>query len=240
MTPLLVMGLGLVAGLQHAFEPDHIAALSTQISKSKSTKKSPKQILQESITKSSILGAMWGAGHTTTLALMGLLVYTLAITIQDQIFSGFEILVGAMLVFLGITTIQNKKIKLKHTHPHQHASGPIHFHEHNHVDSQHTHGHKSYVIGLIHGLAGSGSLVVLTASTMNSFEMVLSFVLIFGIGSIIGMTLFGSLLGIPLAFGNRIELVQKLFKYVAGTLSLIIGLNIIYQIGIIGNLFGLS
>ncbi|MFQ5782671.1 MAG: high frequency lysogenization protein HflD [Nitrosopumilus sp.] len=231
------MGLGLVVGIRHAFEPDHIAAVSTQISKSKLQQKSSKQIIKESITKSSILGAIWGAGHTTTLVLMGFLVYVLAITIQDQIFSGFEFTVGVMLVFLGVTTILNKKIQFKHKHPHQHKDGTIHLDEHSHDDYNHRHTHKSYLIGLVHGLAGSGSLVVLTATTLDNVGMILGFIVIFGVGSMIGMALVGSIMGIPLAFGNRIELIQKIFRYAAGIFSLVIGFNIMYQIGLVGHLF---
>lgn len=230
------MGLGLAVGIQHAFEPDHVAAVSTQISKSKFYKKSTKQLIQESITKSSILGAVWGAGHTTTLVLIGFLVYALAITIQDQVFSGLEFAVGIMLVFLGITTILNKKIRFKHKHPHQHKDGTIHLEEHSHDDSNHNHTHKSYLIGLVHGLAGSGSLVVLTASTLDNVGMVLGFIVIFGVGSMVGMALVGSLMGIPLAFGNKIGIIQKTFRYVAGVFSLVIGFNVMYQIGLVGNL----
>lgn len=231
LSPALVMGLGLAIGIQHAFEADHISAVSTQILKSKLVKKSTKQLLRESITKSSILGAVWGAGHTTTLILIGFLVYVLAITLTDQIFSGLEFAVGIMLVFLGITTIINKKIQFKHKHPHSHKDGTIHLDEHDHDDSDHGHTHKSYLIGMIHGLAGSGSLVVLTAFTFDSVGMMLGFIVIFGIGSMAGMALVGSLMGIPLAFGNRIVLIQKIFRYVSGTLSLVIGLNIMYQMG---------
>ena len=231
LSPVLVMGLGLTIGIQHAFEADHIAAVSTQILKSKLVKKSTKQLLRESITKLSILGAVWGAGHTTTLVLIGFLVYVLAITLTDQIFSGLEFTVGLMLVFLGVTTIFNKKIQFKHKHPHSHKNGTIHLDEHDHNDSDHGHTHRSYLIGMIHGLAGSGSLVVLTAFIFDDVGMMLGFIIIFGIGSMMGMALVGSLIGIPLAFGNRITLIQKIFRYVAGTLSLVIGFNIMYQIG---------
>jgi len=231
------MGLGLAVGIQHAFEPDHVSAVSTQILKSKFDKKSTKHLIRESITKSSVLGAVWGAGHTTTLVLIGFLVYVLAITIQDQIFSGLEFTVGMMLVFLGITTILNKKIQFKHKHPHQHKDGTLHLDEHNHDDSDHKHNHKSYLIGLIHGLAGSGSLVVLTAITFDNVGIMLGFIVIFGVGSMIGMALVGSLMGIPLAFVNRIGSIQKIFRYVAGMFSLIIGFNIMYQIGLVGHLF---
>ena len=237
LTPTLVLGLGFLVGIQHAFEPDHVSAISTQISKSKFDKKPIKQLIQQSITKSSILGAVWGAGHTTTLVLIGFLVYALAITIHDHIFSGFEFAVGIMLVFLGITTIINKKIQLKHKHPHQHKDGTIHLDEHNHDDFNHRHTHKSYLIGLIHGLAGSGSIVVLSAVALDDVGMILGFIMIFGVGSIIGMVLVGSLMGIPLTFAHRITSIQKIFKYAAGIFSIIIGINIMYQIGILGHLF---
>lgn len=239
LTPSLMMGLGLSVGIQHAFEPDHVAAVSTQISKSKFTQKPVRTLFKESFTKSSILGALWGAGHTTTLILIGFLVYALAITIQDQIFSGLEFGVGLMLVFLGIITILDKKLRLKHKHPHQHKDGNIYFDEHTHDDSEHNHSHRSYFIGLVHGLAGSGSLVVFTAATLDNVGMLLSFIAIFGVGSVIGMALIGGIMGIPLVFANKIGMIQKTFRYVSGVFSLIIGFNIIYQIGIVGHLFAI-
>lgn len=239
MTPFLIMGIGFTVGFQHAFEPDHISAVSTQISKSKLSKKTTIQLLRESFTKSSLLGVLWGAGHTTMLVLVGLLVYVLAVTIQEQVFDSLEFAVGIMLVFLGITTILDKKIQFRHRHPHKHKDGSIHFDEHYHDDSNHFHSHKSYLIGLIHGLAGSGSLVVLTAPALDNMGMVLGFIIIFGIGSMIGMAVVGSLMGIPLVFGSKIRLIQKSFRYVAGMFSFVIGLNIMYQVGLVGNLFGI-
>ena len=240
LSPVLIMGLGLVIGLEHAFEPDHVAAVSTQVSRGRFAQKSTKQVIKSGTIRSSILGAFWGAGHTTTLVLMGLLVYALAVKIQENVFSSLEFVVGIMLVFLAITTILNKKlIRLKHRHPHQHEDGTIHFHHHDHNDDSHKHGHKSYWIGCVHGLAGSGSLVVLTAATLNNVGMVLGFILIFGIGSIIGMALISGLLGLPFALSTKISKVNRVFRYVAGAFSLVIGANIIYQIGFVGNLFGL-
>ena len=231
LSPLLVMGLGLSIGIQHAFEADHITAMSTQISKSKSIKKSTRQLIRELVTKSSILGAVWGAGHTTALVLIGFLVYVLALTLQNRIFSGMEFVVGLMLVCLGFATIFNKKIRFRHKHPHSHKDGTIHLDEHNHNDSEHGHSHKSYFIGLIQGLAGSGSLVILTATTFENVETMLGFIIVFGAGTVMGMILVGGLMGVPLAFGNRIASIQKIFRFVAGTLSLVIGFNIIYQVG---------
>jgi high-affinity nickel permease len=239
MTPALIMTLGLAIGLQHAFEPDHIAAVTTQISKRKSQSYTIKQIVKEGTFKSSILGALWGAGHTTTLVIMGLLMFVLAINIPSNIFLGLEFLVGIMLVFLAFTTFSNRKLfKLKHMHPHTHENGTVHIHPHEH-NEEHKHSHKSYIIGCIHGLAGSGSLVVLTATTLGNIESVLSFILLFGIGSVIGMTLVSSLIGLPFAFTDKIGSANKIMRYVAGTASFLIGANIVYQIALVENLFGI-
>lgn len=239
MTPALVLTLGLAIGLQHAFEPDHVAAVSTQISKRRYKLQSIKKIITEGTLKSSFLGAMWGAGHTTTLVLMGLVVYFLTLSIPQNVFMGFEFVVGTMLVFLAFTTFRNKKLfKLKHLHTHTHNDGTIHTHPHEH-DGEHKHSHKSYIIGCIHGLAGSGSLVVLTASTLGNIETALSFILIFGIGSVIGMVLVSGLIGLPFAFLNKIESANKTLRYIAGFASLLIGTNILYEIAIVNNLFGI-
>ena len=105
LTPALMVGLGLLLGIAHAFEPDHIASVGTQLIKSK--KYSTKNIIKSAFAKSSLIGVFWGAGHTTTIVAIGLLTSFLAISIHDELFSGFELVVGAMLIFLGITTFRN-------------------------------------------------------------------------------------------------------------------------------------
>lgn len=239
-SPLLLVGLGLSIGLEHAFEPDHVAAVSTQVSRGRIAQKSTTNILKTNAVKSAMLGALWGAGHTTTLVLMGLLVYTLAVKIEQQVFSGLELGVGLMLVFLAITTILNKKLIIpRHKHPHQHKDGTIHYDAHIHDDTDHTHNHKSYLIGCMHGLAGSGGLVVLTAATLNNVGAVLGFILVFGIGSVLGMALISGLLGLPFALSTKIPTINQIFRYVTGGFSLLIGANIVYEIGFVDNLFGL-
>lgn len=239
LSPVLILGLGLSIGLEHAFEPDHVAAVGTQVFKGRFAQKSMPQAIKSGTIRSSVLGAFWGAGHTTTLVLMGLLVYALAVRIEQNIFSSLELIVGMMLIFLAVTTILNKKIfQLRHRHPHQHKDGSIHYDEHNHVDTDHIHTHKSYLIGCIHGLAGSGSLVVLTAATLSNVGMVLGFILIFGIGSILGMTLVSAMMGVPFALSTKALKINKIARYTAGVFSLVIGANIVHQIVIIDNLFG--
>ena len=237
LTPALVLTLGLVIGLKHAFEPDHIAAVSTQISIQKNNSQSLKQRIMEGAFKSSLIGAIWGAGHTTTLVLIGLLVYVLSINIPEVFFSGSEFLVGIMLIFLAFTTLSNKKLfKIKHMHPHTHEGSIVHTHPHEH-DSVHKHTHKSYMIGCIHGLAGSGALVVVTAAALNSVQEVLSFILIFGFGSVIGMVLVSSLIGIPFALSKKTSSLNQTLRFVTAAVSLLIGCTIIYEVAFVEKLF---
>ena len=230
-TSFTLLSFGLLFGLQHALEADHVSAISTQIIKTRIPEKSVRISLRLSFTKSSILGIIWGAGHTTTLVLMGVLVYFMAITIDEKIFDGLELTAATMIMILGATTIANKKIlRFRHRHPHKHSDGAIHFDVHDHVNSDHHHNHKSYLIGTIHGLAGSGGLFVLMGITFESFEMIFSFIFLFGLGSIIGMVLMAGLIGIPIGFSQKIPKIRQIFRYVAGIVSMLIGINITYAV----------
>ena len=237
LTPALVLTLGLAIGLQHAFEPDHIAAVTTQVIRQKNKSQSLKELIKKGALKSSIIGAIWGAGHTTTLVLVGLLVYLFSVNIPDAFFISSEFIVGVMLIFLAITTLSNKKLfKIKHMHSHAHKDGTIHTHPHDH-GTDHKHCHKSYLIGCIHGLAGSGVLLVVIAGTLSSIQDILSFILIFGVGSVIGMTVISSLIGIPFALSNKVLSLEKTLRYVVGSVSFLIGISIIYEIVYVGKLF---
>ncbi|AFS83328.1 sulfite exporter TauE/SafE family protein [Candidatus Nitrosopumilus sediminis] len=234
-TPALIMGLGLMVGIEHAFEPDHIAAVGTQLFKRKS-KNGIKNKLKTAFTKSSLVGIFWGAGHTTTLVAIGFFAYFFTVNITTEIFTGLELMVGVMLIFLGITAIWKKKSKIQHIHPHQHSDGHLHFDAHEHNDDDHKHEHKSYLIGLIHGLAGSGSLIALAATTLDNMEMALTFILLFGLGSVIGMVAISGLIGLPVLLTDRVSLLNRFFRYGTAIISFIIGANILFEIGILSNL----
>lgn len=239
-TPLFVLVAGFVIGLFHAFEPDHVVAVATQ--NSKSTQKSSLSFFQQirsGAIKSSILGALWGAGHTSSLVLVSLLIFVFSMNIPNEMFSNFEFGVGVMLVILGVFTYLNRRlVGEKHIHTHTHDD-IIHTHPHTH-DKVHSHGHKSYIIGCIHGLAGSGSLVVLALSTLHDLQTILSFILVFGIGSIVGMMLVSSAIGLPFSLSVYSERINKILRYLVGSISIIIGIDILYNIVISGTFFGLN
>ena len=236
--PFLIIIAGLLIGLVHAFEPDHIGAMSTQLIKN--TNKSKKQDLRNLTVVASLKGALWGAGHTSSIILIGLLIAGLSLNIPDNFFISAEVIVGFMLIILGIFTFTNRSIfKQKHIHPHKHSNGISHTHPHTH-NEDHKHGHRAYLIGCIHGVAGSGSLVALTAATMNGFDMMIYFLILFGIGSIIGMTVASGVIGLPFIFLSKVGSVTKYLRYVIASITFIIGINIIFSIGLNSKLFSFN
>ena len=227
--PFLIVGFGLLMGLIHAFEPDHISAMSTQLMKRKNSNFSKQANLKKISVMSSLRGMFWGMGHTSSILFVGLLIAGFSLSISSVFFLGAELIVGLMLISLAIVTILNKNIlKLNHVHPHRHGD-EIHTHPHTH-DGDHKHNHKSYLIGCIHGLAGSGSVVVLAASSLNNFESVLFFLTLFGIGSIIGMSTISGLLGIPFAMISNISKMTIYLRYIIASVVFGIGIFIVYNI----------
>jgi len=239
--PFLIIIAGLMIGLLHAFEPDHLSAVSTQLLKNNNNTSDSKKLDLKSLTIiSSLRGALWGMGHTSSIILIGLLIAGLSLNIPDNFFLSAEVVVGFMLIILGIFTFTNKSIfKQKHIHPHKHSNGISHTHLHTHNEN-HKHGHKAYLIGCVHGIAGSGSLVALVASTMNGFDMMIYFLILFGAGSIIGMTVASGILGLPLILFSKISSATKYLRYAIAGITFIIGINIVFTVGLDNKLFLLN
>ena len=220
LIPFSLLGFGFLLGIKHAFDVDHIAAVSTIISKNKS------------IRESSLLGMFWGFGHTITLLFVGLIVLLLKITIPEKIALSLEFIVGVMLILLGLNNLITISKNGIHLHKHKHGNQEhIHFHSHK-LTKSHSHEHfqltKSLFIGVIHGLAGSAAITLLILTTINSLFLGLFYILIFGIGSIIGMVIVSSMISLPFKLiPNNLQKTQKILRLSTDLFSLIIGLFII-------------
>ena len=218
--PIGLLGLGFLSGLRHAFDLDHIAAVSAITSK------------HSSIRKSSLLGVFWGLGHTISLFCAGLIVLMLKITIPEKLALFFESLVALMLIVLGINVLFAIRKEKIHIHKHRHW-GIEHIHLHSHKSTDyHQHKHiqlkKSMVIGLIHGLAGSAALTLLILAGINSAALGLVYILLFGAGSMLGMVLVSSIISLPFRLiSNKLQTAQKLLRVSTGAISIIIGLAIV-------------
>ena len=225
----LILTAGVMVGLIHAFEPDHVSAMSTRIISAKSNL-TKKQSLRNLTAMSSWRGMIWGFGHTSSIIIIGVLIAGLSLNIGNEFFLGAEFIVGIMLIALGVFTIRNRNILgQSHIHPHTHENGISHVHTHNH-NTDHKHDHKSFIIGSIHGIAGSGSLVALTASVFMGFETMMYFLVLFGIGSIIGMAVISGIIGLPFILSSKMKQVTRYLRYGISGITILIGTNVILTI----------
>lgn len=233
--PTGLLLLGMVTGLRHAMEADHIAAVSTIVAGGRNR-----------FRRAPLLGMLWGLGHTSTLFIAGLIVLLLSVSIPEKVIGTLEFGVGIMLVYLGATTLTGFRVGKflrgiigrgkKHVHVHVHEdTGIVHSHDHDHHD--HSHGHKSLIVGVIHGLAGSGALLLLVLSTIDSVLLGLAYIAIFGAGSIAGMAAMSALIGLPFAKAKNYRRLTLVLRCVAAVITLVLGAGLIYELGIVEQAF---
>lgn len=236
---LLAVGFGL--GLKHAIEADHLAAVSNIVSDRKS------------LWRASLVGALWGLGHTISLFVAAVAVLLLHFEIGERLGRSLELGVALMLIVLGCDTFRKLfRGGQLHMHFHRHG-GRLHAHPHVHdaakihqsdqardqkVDQPTHHGlaigPRPLIVGMIHGLAGSGALMLLVLSTISSPAVGMSYILVFGIGSIGGMMLMSLLLSLPFHFtAKRFGGVELTIRGLAGAFSIGLGVFMVYQIGLL-------
>lgn len=191
--------LTIYAGLEHAFEADHLLAVNTLVSHRENLKQSLKD------------GIFWGIGHTTTIFFVGILMIGFKLNIGENIFKNFEAGVGIMLIFLGIYRMSKLYFPKQHNHTHNTSRA-------------------AFGVGLIHGLAGSGALVVLVISQMKTPFEGLMYILIFGLGSIFGMFLAAYLFSVPYTKSLlKSKKLQASLVIISSLLCIIYGGKVVYE-----------
>lgn len=224
------LALGFVLGLKHALDADHLAAVSTFVSEEKN------------VLKSSLIGVYWGLGHTAALLVFGMAIAAFRLAVSPRLSQLLEFLVGCMLVFLGANVLRRLlKSRAIHVHVHEHA-GTAHSHLHLHVGgAEHTHQHhvlrvggRPFVVGVVHGLAGTAAVMLLVVGAIPSLFLALGYILIFGIGSIGGMMIMSMLMSVPLALAaRRLVAVERWIRLAAGLFSLGFGIFLAWDVGLI-------
>lgn len=223
----LLLSVGFMVGMMHAFEPDHVAAMLAHMQDKRRRARAHAKPRLEAIRRS-LPGALWGFGHTSMILLVSLLVLVFALSIPAAVFDGFELMVGVMLIVLGAAIYWRRAFGMEHSHPHAHENGITHTHPHRH-DGGHSHNHRSYLIGCLHGLAGSGVLIATSAVALGDASWVLGFVLVFGIGSMIGMMIISGTLSAALLSGRFAKL-RRFLQVLTGGVTIAIGAKIIYEL----------
>jgi ABC-type nickel/cobalt efflux system permease component RcnA len=230
-----LLSLGLVFGLKHATEVDHVVAISTIVSR------------HRSVFRAAMVGGLWGGGHTLSLLVIAAIVLWFRIAIPEKISGWLEFSVALMIIGLGISALWRTLRQHAKVHVHQHDHGGVshthvHFHENNtgHERASHSpHSHeissigwKPVVVGMVHGLAGSGALTLLVLTQISSWWIGFLYVATFGFGSIVGMLLMSGLIGLPFALTSRkLAHAHHGLQMLAAILSICFGIWYAYQIG---------
>lgn len=193
---------GMLLGMRHALDADHLAAVASLVTRSRSVGHTVWQ------------GVAWGAGHTLTLLLFGGAVLVLGLVLPERAALALELAVGVMLVLLGAEVLYRLWRGRVHFHAHRHEADTKHFHAHahegesqKHNPDRHEHGHgfplRAMVVGMVHGMAGSAALILLSLEALRTPAWGLAYIALFGIGSIIGMAVLSVVIAIPMRLTSR-------------------------------------
>lgn len=189
---VFALGTAAMLGFLHALEVDHMLAVTTFVSR------------RPTAAAATRFGLRWGIGHSVAVLTAGAVLLATGVRWPARYDAVGEGIVGLMLVGLGIwALISARKLHLHraeehgdHAHLHLHRAGATHHHHHHHSGDQpgaaHRHEHGGVtLVGLLHGLAGTTSVVALLPVTMmDRIGLGLSYLTLFGVGVTVAMTLF--------------------------------------------------
>jgi ABC-type nickel/cobalt efflux system permease component RcnA len=225
---LFIGGVGLLLGMRHSTDPDHVVAVSTIVSK------------QRSIRQAGLIGSIWGLGHTLTIFAVGSMIILFGVVIPPRLGLSMEFSVALMLILLGVLNLTGVMQRLtsyltRNGKPLDKAETLIdrsvgRFGVYQCV--------RPLVIGIVHGLAGSAAVALLVLSTIHSPAWATVYLLIFGAGTMVGMMCMTAAMAVPLAYaGNRFGSLSRVFSVASGVVSVCFGFFLVYQLGFLGGLF---
>lgn len=207
--------LGLLVGLRHAFEPDHLTAVSTLVSEARDGR------------RGALLGAIWGLGHTLSLVIVGVVLLVIGASLPEHVAAGFECAVSVMLILLGVRAIAGAVRAGR--------AGPVTPHRHGGVAHAHTQGAphihvagravawRPLLVGLVHGLAGSGALTALVFAKLPTPALRIAYITLFGLGSVAGMAIASGIAGASLHAVAHSPSARRTLSVVTGAVSIVVG-----------------
>lgn len=243
--PIPALLLGLLFGIQHATDADHVIAVATIVARTRR------------FSAGALVGAFWGIGHTVTVAVVGILIVVYQVALPPEVSRWLELAAAVMLIWIGALRIvsafrDSDPVPVAHlSEPHAHGADRPSLHSHSHVHGalvhRHPHVHpparlvralqtvgpaqalRSALVGLVHGLAGSAAIALLVLSTMRSTAGAIGYLLLFGGGTILGMTAITALLSLPFTIRvPRLQRSRRTLALATGTLSLAFGLYLVH------------
>lgn len=220
MVPLAgVVALGLFLGMKHSTDSDHVVAVTTIVTQ------------QGTIKSSATIGLLWGLGHTITIFIVGSAIIVFRMVIPPRLGLSMEFCVACMLILLGFVNWRRANGSAASTRAV--------------VASKDRAGLfqklRPLVIGLVHGLAGSAAVALLVLSTIKNPLWSTAYLLVFGFGTMLGMMLMTTAMSLPMIYAGK-----KFFRFnhwlvtLSGAASVVFGVFLVYQIGIVDGLFRAS
>lgn len=249
-TLLAFVVLGLFLGMRHATDPDHVLAITTIVSR------------ERTALHASIIGALWGIGHTMTIVVVGSAIILLKLTIPPALGLTMELSVACMLILLGLLNLTGVlRRAMDWLAVRGYASG-MHAHFIMGRLMVHIHGSeregigrdagprldwlpgwcrklgpfhvlRPLAVGIVHGLAGSAAVALLVLAAISRPGWAIGYLLVFGIGTIVGMMLITTAIALPFTY-TRTHFVRlnRGLAIASGVISLCFGLFLCYRIGI--------
>jgi high-affinity nickel-transport protein len=237
MNFLPLIALGFLLGVKHATEPDHVVAVSTIVTRNRKVK------------MAALLGAAWGVGHTLTIFVVGGLLILTASAIPARLGLGMESCVSVMLVGLGISNLL-KRAKICNTCDGTGSlpdtaglpsvcdvcagTGKENVAPHSHEETGLL---RSLCVGVVHGLAGSAAVVLLVLATIREPLWAIFYLLIFGLGTVLGMSLVTLGMAVPLLFTKHSVKMNRVIALTSNLISIGFGMYLFYVVAILGGLF---
>jgi ABC-type nickel/cobalt efflux system permease component RcnA len=225
-----ILLLGFLLGLRHALESDHVAAVATLVAR------------RRSFGRTLLQGLVWGLGHALTLFIACAAVLYLDALVPERVAQALEALVGAMLIVLGIDVLRRLWRERIHFHTHRHGDGTAHLHAHSHrgdtahdpADHRHVHRGgfpvRALGVGMIHGLAGSAALILLSLDSTSSPATGLLYVAVFGLGATAGMAVLSVVIAIPLSWSARgASWLHYILQGIVGAITIGVGSLLLYE-----------
>jgi high-affinity nickel permease len=202
----------LLLGAAHSFAPDHLAAIGVFVSR------------RPQWRRALAIGARWGVGHSLVVLLVGGALVLTGWRFPETLAPWVERIVGVTLVAIGIGALV-RALRV-HAHRHDH-DGVAHWHLHSHRRSEaHDHVHRAALgMGMLHGLAGTGALVIaLPLAAAESMPLALGYLLAFGIGTTLAMAAFGVAAGwVIRGAGRPSPALVRATSSVAALASMVVG-----------------
>ena len=209
--------LGLLLGIKHATEADHVVALASLATRSPS---------RRDIVR---MGATWGLGHALTLFAVGIVVLALGTAMPPRLALALECVVGVVLIGLGADL-------LRHAWRVRKGGGSLRaIHGHTHSTAPGAAGGKRLslrmlLVGSVHGMAGSAALTVLALQTIGSVPLGLAYIALFGLGSVAGMAAFSLLIALPLrSSAVRTAVAESALHGAVGALTVALGAWVVFN-----------